>query len=380
MKRLVIVQDVPTQFDMPLYNEIARDGAFRLTVIYTQLCRTRGIDPEIGRAPQWDHVTEEAYERIDLASTKSRTTTGLVQRIAALEPMLVVVSGYFPSLHRKIVKPLQKLGFKVGLRSDNTLPHSNFSGVKGLVKRLVLPHWLRRYDSWHPVGNLASEYLASVSGAKRPVYMFPYNVDNDWFETRVAEYREQRSEYLTKHGFEDKAFIVLGIMKWHEREDPLVLLDAFRILLEEQPEARLILVGDGPLKDEVYARIANISDRVSTPGYVSYSQLPGLYALADVFVHPAPGEPWGVSVNEALASGVPVVAAKGVGAAMDLVEEGITGSVFPTGDASALAERLKGFCREGRRGAMEEACKSKMESWNYRQTMVAFEQAMGEES
>ena len=73
-----------------------------------------------------------------------------------------------------------------------------------------------------------------------------------------------------------------------------------------------------------------------------YSQLPDWYGRADVFVHPAPDEPWGVSVTEALACGVPVIAAEGVGAASEMMQSNQSVlnqcvQVVPNGDYATLA-------------------------------------------
>ncbi len=380
VKRLLIVQNVPTQFDVPLYNKLAEEASFALTVVYTQTSSGSGscYDAEIGRAPQWDHLTQECYERIDLSALQARRPAEVVALIAAKAPDLVLISGYYPPLHRKLVLPLKKLHFRVGLRSDNTLWHSNFNGIKGLVKKLVLPVWLRRYDTWHPVGTLAREYLEVVSRAQRPTYLFPYNVDNAWCAHHSEAFRDRRDTLLSDMGFSAQNFIVLGIMKWHEREDPLVLIRAFRQLLGEKPEARLILVGDGPLRAEVEAMIGDIEDKVCLPGYAPYSDLPKYYALADVFVHPAPSEPWGVSVNEAMACGVPVVVSNGVGSAKDLVVEGETGFVFSVGDSAVLAQTLARCVGRQNNEAMSNACVQKMCDWSYAQSQATFEQVVAD--
>ena len=380
MKHLLIVQDVPTQFDMPLYNYLAEHASFKLTVIYTQVgsLGAPGIDPEIGRAPQWDHIKHELYDRIDLTRPQALRSAEVIALIASKSPDLVLVSGYYPPLHRKLVRPLKRLGLRVGLRSDNTLQHSNFRGIKGLVKKWVLPVWLRRYDSWHPVGTLAREYLEVLSRSRRPTYLFPYNVDNDWFAGQSAIYQPRREQLLAELGFSPDDFIVLGVMKWHRREDPLVLVRAFKVLLQSQPSARLILVGDGPLKDEVMEMIAEVADKVHMPGYLSYTQLPLFYALADVFVHPARSEPWGVSVNEAMACGVPTIVSNGVGAGEDLVEAGITGFVFPIGNSDALSAKLFEISSTTIGTKMKPACIEKMHGWNYEQSRAGFQIALAD--
>ena len=76
------------------------------------------------------------------------------------------------------------------------------------------------------------------------------------------------------------------------------------------------------------------------PGYVPYPELPALYAAADLFVHPAREERWGVSVQEALACGLPVVASSRVGAAFDLIQPGGNGFVYEAGDEDGLSRRI----------------------------------------
>lgn len=376
-KTIVIVQDKPTQFDAPLYAWLRGRGSFNLRVYYTCARRESGaeIDPEIGQAPQWNHLQGEAG---GVVWAQGRAAGELAREIAGMPPDLVILCGYFPRLHAKLALLLRLRGIRIGLRSDNTLRHSSFAGAKGLLKRIVFPLLLRMYDSWHPVGSLARQYLETTSGASKPTYLFPYNVDNDWFASRSAACRAERAARRAAMGFAEDDFVVAGVMKWNEREDPLTLIEAFRILHGRHPRARLLLVGDGPLRAEVRGRLASLESAVHLPGYVAYSELPCLYAVSDVFVHTAPGEPWGVSVNESMACGLPVAAAEGVGAGADLIEGGVTGFVFPDRDAAALAEVLGRILdapalteRMGRQAV------ARMESWNYAQTEHEMERALG---
>jgi glycosyltransferase involved in cell wall biosynthesis len=103
------------------------------------------------------------------------------------------------------------------------------------------------------------------------------------------------------------------------------------------------------------------------------------YALADVFVHPALSEPWGVSVNEALACGVPAIVSSGVGAHVDLIEPGVTGEVFPVSDHQALADILLAYSGKSREelDAVSRACQSRMADWNYETTEKVFLDMLG---
>ena len=73
---------------------------------------------------------------------------------------------------------------------------------------------------------------------------------------------------------------------------------------------------------------------VRFPGFVQYDHLPAYYAFASAFVHPALSEPWGLVVNEAAASGLPLLVSRSVGAAGELVRSEENGTLFdPTSDA-----------------------------------------------
>ena len=83
-------------------------------------------------------------------------------------------------------------------------------------------------------------------------------------------------------------------------------------------------------------------------GFRQYGELPGYYAGAGAFVHPAHEEPWGLVVNEAMASGLPVLVSRRCGCAGDLVAEGENGFLLDPGDVGAMAGRLRQMAEMGR--------------------------------
>jgi glycosyltransferase involved in cell wall biosynthesis len=137
---------------------------------------------------------------------------------------------------------------------------------------------------------------------------------------------------------------VLFIGQFKEYKGLPYLLDAFDQLADTG--ARLRLIGGGPLRDWVDSRVQG-SDRVELIGYRSQEQLPAELARARCLVLPSVSteldrEPWGLVVNEALHSGVPVVASDAVGAAAGgLVVDGRNGFIVPERDSGALATALR---------------------------------------
>jgi glycosyltransferase involved in cell wall biosynthesis len=376
--KLIIVQNRETQFDAPLYALIHQQQSLGLQVIYTTpVSQDSESDTELGFAPQWDHLHGRTYPHHNLRSTSPLAIWQLARRLRQQQPQLVVICGYFPRCQLLLAVLLRLMGQRIGLRSDNTLGHTTFHGLRGKVRRLGIGPIQRLYHTWHPVGEQAHTYLHTLSGCERPSYRFAYAVDNDWFASAAAAARTDRSVLLTYLGWPEDAFVVLGILKWHLREDPLTLVRGFSMLRAHCPRAHLILVGDGPLRQEVRTELAPLASAVHTPGYVAYGELPRWYAMADVFVHPSPDEPWGVSVNEAMACGLPVVAAEGVGSAHELIQQGVTGAVFADGDYQGLAQQLSSLEADtSLRQAMGKACVAAIDGWHYRHTIAAFQRAI----
>lgn len=123
----------------------------------------------------------------------------------------------------------------------------------------------------------------------------------------------------------------------------------------------LVLLGDGPLRAELEGiiRAKGLSAAVHLPGFRQYPDLPAFYGLADAFVHASTSEQWGLVVNEAMASGLPVLVSDRCGCAPDLVQDGENGFAFDPHRPEAMADlilrlgRLGGeeLARMGRRSA-----------------------------
>jgi glycosyltransferase involved in cell wall biosynthesis len=84
-------------------------------------------------------------------------------------------------------------------------------------------------------------------------------------------------------------------------------------------------------------RELGLAGAVRLPGFIQYEALPSYYGLAGAFVHASTSEQWGLVVNEAMASGLPVLVSERCGCAPDLVEDGINGSTFDPHDVEELA-------------------------------------------
>ena len=102
----------------------------------------------------------------------------------------------------------------------------------------------------------------------------------------------------------------------------------------------LVLLGDGPLREALNSQLStlNLNEQVHLPGFKPYDELPVYYALANAFVHASTTEQWGLVVNEAIASGLPVIVSNRCGCAPELVNG--NGFTFDPTNEDELAKRL----------------------------------------
>ncbi len=163
---------------------------------------------------------------------------------------------------------------------------------------ILKPH-LKRLDATIAVSAPASDFLRQYFPAVHP-RVIPNGIEIENFRPGHAPIRHLR----------DGCVNVLFVGRLEKRKGLTDLLQAYQLLNERQPDTRLIVVGDGPLRSRVEGFIESRRlQNVVMAGYVPDEVLPRYYATGDIFCAPATGgESFGIVLLEAMASGLPVVA------------------------------------------------------------------------
>jgi glycosyltransferase involved in cell wall biosynthesis len=153
-----------------------------------------------------------------------------------------------------------------------------------------------------------------------------------------------------------------------------VLTQAFEAIRREQPRAKLLLVGDGPLRAELLARWP---DAVFA-GQRTGDDLAAHYASMDLFLFPSLTETFGNVTPEALASGVPVVAFD-YAAASQIVQPGRTGLLVPFGDSAAFVVQALALAADAdARAAMGPAAHASTRRLTWDSVVARFEAVLRE--
>lgn len=140
-------------------------------------------------------------------------------------------------------------------------------------------------------------------------------------------------------GFKPENFLFGTIARMSEEKGHRVLLDAFKNLTVSYKNARLLLVGDGPLAEELKQQVceSGLQDKVNFTG--PRSDIECILNDLDCYVSPSHTEGMPMSILEAMATGLPIVATE-VGSVRNLLCNGC-GSLVPAGDISSLEEAMQ---------------------------------------
>jgi len=207
-------------------------------------------------------------------------------------------------------------------------------------------------------GRPQRDYLIQLGMSEKRVFLGYNMVDNDFFISRSDFWRDQVGSSTAPA--EQTYFLASN--RFIAKKNLFSLLDSYAAYVKcssSQGMANpwpLVLLGDGELKDSLvhHARklgltiefsapwecSANIQSCVYFPGFRQIDELPRFYAGAGAFVHASLSEQWGLVVNEAMASRLPVIVSDSCGCAIDLVAEGENGYTFVALDCPFLTQLL----------------------------------------
>jgi glycosyltransferase involved in cell wall biosynthesis len=156
-------------------------------------------------------------------------------------------------------------------------------------------------------------------------------LDTAPFEVAVATRRATRAR-LAQTWKLDPALpwlATVAMMRADVKLESYCLLGAALARCLDQP-FQLLVVGDGPAREQVAAALAPLGKRVRWLGVLEEGAVPELMAASDLYVWPAIGEAYGLAILEAQAAGLPVVAGH-TGGVGDIVADGLTGLLVPVG-------------------------------------------------
>jgi len=181
-------------------------------------------------------------------------------------------------------------------------------------------------------------------------------------DTAPAATAEGRRRARSALHLDADAFVVATVARLDPVKDLGTLVDAFAVLRRWRPSAQLVIVGDGPERHAIAERAArsDVAGAVHLTGY--RSDVRSLLPAADLYVSSSVTEGISLTILEAMASGVPVVATA-VGGTPEILSDGTTGILVPTRNPDRLAAAMVALAADpARRAALAAAARRRVET------------------
>ena len=370
MLRIGVLTSHPIQYQAPWYRSLARHCDLEVFFAHQPSREEQGEG--FDQAFAWDVDLLDGYSNQYLKNWAKRPRTSHfggcdTPEIATLIREggfhAFIVNGWYLKSYWQAVIACRKSKVPVLVRGDSQLMTPR-SKLKEWVKTVAYRQMLKRFDGFLTVGQRNEEYLRYYGVPESKFFRAPHFIDNSWFATR-AEGDLDRTKAL-RAGWEasDRDLVVAFVGKFiREKRSSDILAAIAR--LPASTGCRLVFIGSGELEQDMRRHAIELGITPCFLGFKNQSELPSHYAAVDVIVLPSSSETWGLVVNEAMACGTPVIVSESCGCAPDLVEPGVTGFTYPTGDVTALAEQLTRMATLKRSGHdWRPALKKKLESYS----------------
>lgn len=328
-RKLAIISSHPIQYNAPLFALIAKESDIDLMVFYTwgESCLGEKYDPDFGKVIEWDIPLLEGYNYSFVNNTSSEQGSHhfkgiinptLVQEIEEWKPDALWVWGWAFDSHLKAMRHF-KGKVPVWFRGDSTLldEPDGFS-LKKIARRIFLTWVYCHVDKAFYVGTHNKAYFKKHGLKESQLVYAPHAVDNNRFSDESGEKTSRALEWRRELGFSDSDLVILFAGKFEPKKNPSYILEISKQI--SSPNVKFLMVGNGKLEAELKSDARNDS-RLVFLDFQNQSLMPILYRVADLFILPSfgPGETWGLAINEALSSGLKVIASEFCGGAIDLI-------------------------------------------------------------
>jgi glycosyltransferase involved in cell wall biosynthesis len=324
--RVALLTNFIPPYRLPVFRELARRVSLRI-FLSTTMEGDRLWKPEFGGL---DVRVQRTFTRRSGGPQELKDTHFPLDTIAVLARFRpdVVISGElgFRTLSAALYCALHRATKLViwATLSEESERH------RGAFRRLIRRVLLHRADAVIVNGRSGSRYIERFNVPPRIIFEVPQTADVNVF-ARVPLVRSpdavRRLLYAGRLVSVKRVAPFLEVLARWARENSSTAID-------------LWIAGAGPRRDAIAAVPCPPNLRVAFLGHIEYADLPRVYADAGVLVFPSDADEWGLVVNEAMASAMPVLGSSGAQAVSELVQDGVSGWVFPAGDAAQVFQKI----------------------------------------
>ena len=327
MKKVAYLITHPIPYQSSLMRELSKSKKFNFKVFYcSKITLSNYKDIEMNKNINWNFDLLSGYEYKFLKSFFDYSVPsfflpinyGLIYQLKKDKFDYILIHGHARFYNLLIIIFSKLIGIKVLLRSESNNQHSK----RKLLSKLTLKFIDIFIYKYLAIGSLNKDYYISKGIKNNKIQMMYYTVDNDYFQKFKIDSVMKKKFLTNNHLFNKKIFLFAA--KFIERKNLIFFLNVYLNILKKnldfKSKAHLLLIGDGELKNDVLKIIKKNKNEITYLGFIDQKKIPFFYHISDIFVIPSKVENWGLTVNEAMCCGLPIIASNKVGSAYDLLD------------------------------------------------------------
>ena len=236
----------------------------------------------------------------------------------------------------------KKVLFLHGNTQDYYNPKSEIKWSKiPFIYFLMEKYIIKKFDKIYIVREDAViSYRKKYPDLAEKISFIPTWVDEDvFYPCKNGEKTIARREFFKMNKFSDDAKTILFVGRFEGQKDPILLIKTFCYIVSKLPSVRLLLIGQGSLKNEMKKLLCeeDIQDKVSFLGVLPQGDIAAIMRVSDVFLLTSAFEGMPMSVMESLGSGLPVVTTD-AGEVKRVVQDGVSGRIISRRDAQVIGD------------------------------------------
>jgi glycosyltransferase involved in cell wall biosynthesis len=369
---IAIVSNSHTPYRLHLHKRIAKEiPEVRLWSLYTHETSNapwqfnEAVVEDIGIVQFGRGESIEQQDNLRIAVREWRRAGLIIEWMTKHAVRFVLMMGYNDAGRIRMIRWCHRAGVPCWLFGDSNILGDNRGGLKGWLKPLVLRRIVGWCDGILCCGSLGLQYFLKYGADPSRCFYFPYEPDYALIESldpSMISHTRRRFKLSENR----RRIVFCGRLIGAKRPD--LIIDAFAVLATRRPDWDLLVIGDGPLRASLQARLPpGLWPRVTWTGFLDDQvTVSALYRSCDILVLPSDYEPWAVVVNEATAAGLAIVSSNVVGASAELVRDGINGRLFQPGSLASLTQCLLDVTDSARINAIKSASSAVLADWRQR--------------
>lgn len=243
----------------------------------------------------------------------------------------IIVGGYSTPTSMMTIEYLSCKKIPFYLNADG-----GFVKTESEFKHSVKAHFIGKASAWLSTGQVTDKYLKHYGANAERIFRYGFaSLHEREISARPLSEQEKKEIRKELNVFEEKVVLTVGRFVPEKGID--ILLESAR---QFDSDVGVYIVGGEPTTEYLNLIAQNNLNNVHFVGFISKDELKRYYFAADLFVFPTRSDVWGLVVNEAMSTGLPVITTSNCGAGLEMIRDGEQGYIIDVDDAKALAEKV----------------------------------------